>query len=198
MWAEFVTLVWRMLLVSTIFASVLGCPWPLSSLYSLVRVCHRFFSRPILPILTSHIAVGVPTSAGPFLPHGLSISSLTVSHCHDVHFVGSLPSAFITLSLHTTWSILPSIFRWQVLSILFSFFVSDHVWTPHNTIGNMQDSRTSFFISRFWNLSARTNHRLLNLCQVIPTLFLVSLSWVILEWYQLTYILYKQQSSPKS
>jgi len=72
----------------------------------------------------------------------------TVSHCHDVLHVGSLPSfsivLFVCLSLHTTCSILRSIFLLHVWSLLFSFSMSDHVWALYNRAGNTQEWKGSF------------------------------------------------------
>jgi len=53
---------------------------------------------------------------------------------------------YLTLSLHATCRILHPISRW---SNLFSFYMGDHVWTPHNRTGYRQGSRTSFFVSSF-------------------------------------------------
>jgi hypothetical protein len=49
----------RMLCECTPFAPFFGCLWPLSSCYSLERVCPSVFGRPVLlsPILTSHTDV---------------------------------------------------------------------------------------------------------------------------------------------
>jgi len=67
MWAEFVTPVLRLMLVSTTFAPVSGCPWPLSSWYSLVRVCHWIFGQPLLHVLASHIDVSCAHQRWPIL-----------------------------------------------------------------------------------------------------------------------------------
>ena len=117
----------------------------------------------------------MPICASPFLPHGLPISTSDcepLSRCPSCWF--SHISACGTLPLHTTRSILRSIFRRQVWSIFVSFSVTDHVWVPYNRTGNTQDYRTSFFISSFWNLSASINPRLLKVFQAIPILFFIS------------------------
>jgi hypothetical protein len=92
----------------------------------------------------------VPTCAGPFLLHGLPI---TTWDCEPLPRCPSCWFSFLfhhsSLSHHTTCSIIRSIFRWQVWSTIFSFSVSDHVWAPYNSTGNMQDSRTSLLISSF-------------------------------------------------
>jgi len=51
------------------------------------------------------------------------------------------------------------------LEHLISFYVSYDVREPYNRTVNLQDSRTCFLISGFWNLSASINPRLLKLFQ---------------------------------
>jgi len=53
---EFLLLVLRILCVSTPYAPVFGCSWPMSSCCSLERVCRRVCVRPVflLPSPTSH------------------------------------------------------------------------------------------------------------------------------------------------
>ena len=126
-------------------------------------VAQFFFCLFLGPALVQLVPIGV----GPFLPHGLPISTWD-SRCHGVLHVGSLPSFGIRpSSLHTTFSILRSIFRWQVWTIICSFPWSDRVWAPYNRTGNSPGFHDGFFVSRFWNLLG------LNLFQAIPFLLLI-------------------------
>jgi hypothetical protein len=86
------------------------------------------------------------------LVHGLHISIWDrepLPRSPSRWFSALLQLSSLCRSIHPTCSILRSIFRWQVWSILFSFSVKDHVWAPYNGTGNTQDSRTSFFVSVF-------------------------------------------------
>jgi hypothetical protein len=154
--AEFVNLVLRVLCLSTPFAPVFGCSWPVSC-YILDRVCPSGLLSLRSPFAYSYV------------PHWYSVFHLrwSILATWPPHFnlrlcatatmpfmlVLCLTSAFVTRSLHTTFSILHSIIRWQVWSIFFSFNVSDHVRAPYNRTGNTQDSRTSFYISSFFLIS---------------------------------------------
>lgn len=82
--------------------------------------------------------------------------------------------AFVTCRSiqHAVFSVLSSADKFG--SIPFSFFVSDYFWVLYNRTGNTQDSRMSFFISSFWNFSANTNTRLLNMIRATEMLFLIS------------------------
>jgi hypothetical protein len=136
---------------------------------------HQVFRHPFLQLfLRTTVMQCLPTCAGPFLPHGFPIYTWDWDTATMSFLLFFLISVFVTLSLHTTCSILRSNFRWQVWSISFSFSVSDHVWAPYNRTENTQDSKTCSLISGFWNLSASINPRLMKLFQAISFLFSIS------------------------
>jgi hypothetical protein len=107
--AQCVTLVVRSLCLSSPFAPSLGCLWPVSSCYSLERVCYGIFCFPVLPLptFTPHIDAACDQLRW-------SIHATWIPHCHlrlwaattmFFVFVRYLISAFVTLPFHTTNSI---------------------------------------------------------------------------------------------
>lgn len=137
----------RMLHECTSFAPVFGCPRPLSSFSSLERVCLSILRSPrSLASLMSNAVVAFAHLHWSILATRLSYFHLRfwTTAAMSFELVLCFTSTFVTLPRHTICSIICSTFRWQVWSILFSFFVSNHVWAQYIRARNMQHSRTAF------------------------------------------------------
>ena len=158
------------------FAPSFDCSWSLSSYYPLERVCPSVLRSPssrfaysYAPLWCSLCPSALVHSYHMVSPFPLETAAATVSFT----LILCLTSALVTPSLHTNFSILRSIFRWQVWTIICSFPWSDRVWAPYNKTGNSPGFHDGYFVSRFWNLSAIINCKLLNLFQAIPILLLI-------------------------
>jgi len=109
---------------------------------------HQVFGSPVLllPILTSHTDVACPHLRWyilvTFPPH----FHLRMSHCQNVLHVDR-PLYFTIRRCISPFNLrIPRfIFRWQVWSGLFSFYVSDRFGAPYIRTGNTQDARKFFF-----------------------------------------------------
>ena len=117
--AECATLCVRSLSVYTPFAPGFGCSWPMSSCFSLERVCHGVFGFPVLPLPTFTPKIDAACARlrwSVAFPLPLEVAS----HYHDVLFVCSLPYFIIrhTVSTHSM-QYSPFHFRWHVWSIFF-------------------------------------------------------------------------------
>ena len=136
---------------------------------------HRFFGCPVLLLPVPTPRVGVACAHLRW-----SIRTTWPPHFHLRQPMPWCPSCWFSallrhssFALHTNFSILRSIFRWQVWTIICSFTWSDRVWAPYNRTGNSPGFHDGFLVSRFWNLSASISYRVLNLFQAIPILLLI-------------------------
>jgi hypothetical protein len=136
----------RMLRECNPFAPVFGCSWPLSSFYSLERVCLWSLRSPhFLLVLCPTLMWRLPICTGPSCHMAFPFTLEILNHCYDVLRIGTLLYVRIRHSV-ASYNLQYYLLHFPLTSLehpLF-LFVSDLFWAPYIRARNMQDSRTAF------------------------------------------------------